>query len=174
MSMPVSGGDPPLINGDSSSSSRSVSSSEVVSAGVLAYSFTLHSCFVGNIGQIVLKCSSLSFSTASSLNFCALIRWILHLWLGVSLGGHQRGAGAVSGTVVLDVLFCPDPGETRLSGLPNRIVRCGCYWELATVLALISISLPGALFCFSAISPGLFSVLCFTSLSVEVSLLGPV
>jgi hypothetical protein len=52
---------------------------EVVSAGMLVLSFTLHSCFVGNIGRIVLKCSSLSFTTASSLNFYALIHWILLL-----------------------------------------------------------------------------------------------
>jgi hypothetical protein len=32
-----------------------------------------------------MKYSSLSFSTASSLIFGALIRWILLLWLGVSL-----------------------------------------------------------------------------------------
>jgi hypothetical protein len=32
---------------------------------------------------------SLSFSIASSLNFYALIYWILLLWLGVSHGGHQ-------------------------------------------------------------------------------------
>jgi hypothetical protein len=45
-----------------------------VSIGVLVFYFTLHSCFIGIIDQMVLKCSSLSFSTASSLSFYALIR----------------------------------------------------------------------------------------------------
>jgi hypothetical protein len=54
-------------------------------AGVLTFSFTLHSYFVGITGRMTLKYSSLSFSTASSLIFGALIRWILLLWLGVSL-----------------------------------------------------------------------------------------
>jgi hypothetical protein len=38
---------------------------------------------------MVLKYSSLSFSTASSLIFYALIQWILLLWLDVKLGGHK-------------------------------------------------------------------------------------
>jgi hypothetical protein len=150
-----------LINGDSSPSSTSMSSEEDVSARVLAFSFTLHSCFVGNIVQIVLKCSFLSFSTASSLNFCALIHRILLLWMGVSPRGHQRGAGAVSGTVVLDVLFCLDPREIGWSGLPNQTNRFGCCCEQATALVLISVSLPGALFCFSATSLDLSP--CYTS-----------
>jgi hypothetical protein len=53
------------------------------------------------------------------------------------------------------------------------MVWFGCCWELATVLALISVSSPGALFCFSAISFGPFSVICFASSLAEVSLLGP-
>jgi hypothetical protein len=81
--------------------------------GVLAFSFTLDSCFVGIIGWMALKCSSLSFSTASSLSFCALIRWILLLWLGMSPGGHQQGAGAILGVVVLEAFLCPEPRETR-------------------------------------------------------------
>jgi hypothetical protein len=36
-----------------------------------------------------LKCSSLSLSTASALIFCALIHWILLLWLDMRPGGHQ-------------------------------------------------------------------------------------
>jgi hypothetical protein len=56
-----------------------MSSSKVMGAGVSAFSFTLHSCFTGNIGRILLNYSSLSFSTASSLNFRALNRWILLL-----------------------------------------------------------------------------------------------
>jgi hypothetical protein len=79
ISMSIGGGDPSLINGDSSSSSRSMSSSEVVSAGALVFSFTLHSCFVKITNRIVLKCSSLSFSVASSLSFYAVIHWILLL-----------------------------------------------------------------------------------------------
>jgi hypothetical protein len=63
--------------------------SEAMSVGVLASSFTLHSYFVGITKQMMLKCLSLSFLTASSLGFCALIRLILLLWLGVSPGGHQ-------------------------------------------------------------------------------------
>jgi hypothetical protein len=50
MSMLVSGEDPSLINGHSSSSSTSMSLSKAMSAGVLAFSFTLHSCFVGITG----------------------------------------------------------------------------------------------------------------------------
>jgi hypothetical protein len=50
-----------------------MSSSEVVGAGVLPFSFTLHSYFIGITGQMLLKCSSLSFSAASSLIFYALI-----------------------------------------------------------------------------------------------------
>jgi hypothetical protein len=65
---------------------------------------------------MLLKFLSLSFSAASSLIFCALIRWILLLWLDMRPGGHQRGVGAVPGVVVLDVLRCPKPDETGLSG----------------------------------------------------------
>jgi hypothetical protein len=115
--MPVRGGDTSLINGDSSSSNRSMSLSEVVSAGVLVFSFTLHSCFVSIIGQMVLKCLYLSFSVASSLSFCALIYWILLVWLGMSPVGHQRGVGVIPGVMVLDVPLFPKPGEIGWSGL---------------------------------------------------------
>jgi hypothetical protein len=133
-----------------------------MSAGMLTFSFTLHSCFVGNIGRIVLKCPSLSFSTTSSLNFCTLIRWIRLLWLDVSPKGHQRGAGAVPGAVVLDILLCHNPREIGWFGLSNRTVQFGCSWELAIVLALISVSSLATLFCFSAISSGPFP--CYASL----------
>jgi hypothetical protein len=73
MSMPVGGGDPSLINGASSLSSSFMSSSEVMGAGTMTFSFTLHSCFIGITGRMVLKCSSLSFLAASSLIFYALI-----------------------------------------------------------------------------------------------------
>jgi hypothetical protein len=105
MSMPVGGGDLSLINGASSSSSRSLLSSEVVGAGVSTFSFNLYSCFVGITGRMMLKYSSLSFLAASSLIFYALIRWILLLWLGVRPEGHKRGAGAIPGTVVFDGCF---------------------------------------------------------------------
>jgi hypothetical protein len=65
----------------------------------------------------VLKCSSLSFSVTSSLNFYALIHWILLFWLCVSPGGHQQGAGAILSVIVLEAPFCTDPGETGWSGL---------------------------------------------------------
>jgi hypothetical protein len=88
-----------------------MSSLEVVGAGMSAFSFTLHSCFVGITDRMMLKYSSLSFSTAYSLIFCALICWMLLLWLGVRPSGHQRGAGAVSGVVVLDYCFWPRATE---------------------------------------------------------------
>jgi predicted Abi (CAAX) family protease len=72
-----------------SSSSRSMSSSEVIGAGASTFSFTLHSYFIGITDRMVLKCSSLSFSAASSLIFCALIHWILLFWLEVTPGGDQ-------------------------------------------------------------------------------------
>jgi hypothetical protein len=62
-----------LINKASSSSRRSMSSLEVVGARVLTFSFALHSCFVGITGRMMLTYSSLSFSIAYSLIFCALI-----------------------------------------------------------------------------------------------------
>jgi hypothetical protein len=81
--------DPSLINGASSSSNKSMSSSEVVAVGVSTFSFTLHSCFVGIIGQMMSKYSSLSFLATSSLISYAHIDWILLLWLGVRPRGHQ-------------------------------------------------------------------------------------
>jgi hypothetical protein len=107
-----------------------MSSSEVMDAGISAFSFTLYSFFVGNIGQIVLKCSSLSFSATSSFNFCALIHWILLLWLCVSPRGHPRGAVAVPSAVVLDICFCLEIVEIRWSGFENRTVQFGGRCEL--------------------------------------------
>jgi hypothetical protein len=46
-----------------------MSSSEVVGVGVLAFSFTIHSCFIGITGHMSLKCSSLSFSVALPSSF---------------------------------------------------------------------------------------------------------
>jgi hypothetical protein len=43
------------------------------------FSFTLDSYFIMITGRIELNCSSLSFSTTSSIIFYALIRWILLL-----------------------------------------------------------------------------------------------
>jgi hypothetical protein len=88
-----------------SSSSKSKASSEAMSLGTLVFSFTLHYCFMGIMGRIALKCSSLSFSVASSLSFCALVLWILLLWLGVRPSGQQRCVGAISGAVVLEFPF---------------------------------------------------------------------
>jgi hypothetical protein len=119
MSMSVGGKDLSLINGASSSSSRSISSSKVVHAGALTFSFTHHSWLIRMTGRMVLKCSCLSFSAASSLIFYALIRWILLLWLGVGPRGHQRGVGAIPGTVVINVFFCPELDETGWFGLGN-------------------------------------------------------
>jgi hypothetical protein len=56
-----------------------MSSSEDVSASILVFSFTLHSCFIRIVGLIALKCSYLSFSVASSLSFYIVICWILLL-----------------------------------------------------------------------------------------------
>jgi hypothetical protein len=127
MSMPVGGGDPSLINGASSSSSRFMSSSEVVGAGVSTFSFTLHSCFVGITGRMMLKYSSLFVSAASSLIFRTLIHWILLLWLGVSPGGHQRGAGVILGAVVLDGCFWLEAAKTGWSGLVGTDGSWGCH-----------------------------------------------
>jgi hypothetical protein len=79
---------------------------------MLAFSFTLHYCCIEIIGQMVLKYSSLSFSVTSSIIFCALIRWILLLWLGVSPRENKRGVGAIPGVVVLKVFFYPLSGES--------------------------------------------------------------
>jgi hypothetical protein len=174
MSMPVGGGDPSLINGDSSSSSRSMSSSEAVGAGMSVFSFTLHSCLIGIIGWMVLKCSSLSFLTASSLIFYALIRWILLLWLGINPRGHQRGAGVVPGTVVLEALFCPKPRETGWSNLGNWTIRFGSYCELVPTSILVSTFTSGTLSCSTTTSSRLFSPSGFASSLAEVSLLGPI
>jgi hypothetical protein len=148
-----------------------MSSSEVVGVGVLAFSFNLHSCFIGITGRMSLKCSSLSFSASS---FYALICWILLLWLGVRPRGHQRGAGVVLGTVVLDVPLCPRPDETGLSSWGNRTVRFGGRRELVPDSVLVSAFASGTLFCSAATSSGLFSVLGFTSPSTEDLLLNPV
>jgi hypothetical protein len=93
-----------------------MSSSEAVNAEALVFSFTLHYCFVGNTDRMVLKFSSLSFSAALSLTFCTLIHWIILLWLGVSPGAHQRGAGAVLDAVVFEILLYPEPEEIGWSG----------------------------------------------------------
>jgi hypothetical protein len=120
-----------------------MSSSEVVGAGVLAFSFTLHFCFIGITGCMSLKCSSLSFLVASSLIFCALICWILFLWLDVRPRGHQRGAGAISGAVVLEGFFYPEAKETGLSYLAATM-----NW-----FQLLSWSLPLPLEPYSALLP---------------------
>jgi hypothetical protein len=134
-----------------------MSSSEVMGVGVLAFSFTLHSCFVGITGCMSLKCSSLSYSVASSLIFYALIHWILLLWLGMKRGGHQRVAGAIPGVVALEGFFYPEAAETRWSGLGNQTVRFGGRHKLILAYVLVSAFISGTLFCSAATSSGLFS-----------------
>jgi hypothetical protein len=97
-----------------------------------------------------LKCASLSFSAASSLILCALIRWILLLWLGVRPGGHQRGAGAVLSIVVLEGFFCPEAKETGWSGMGNWTIRFGVHRELVLAPVLVSAFTSETLFCSAA------------------------
>jgi hypothetical protein len=78
-------------------------------------------------------------------------RWIL-LWLGMRPGGHQRRAGAIPDAVVLDVLFCPEPNETRWSGLGNRTVLFCGYRELVSASVLVSASTSETLSCSAATS----------------------
>jgi hypothetical protein len=115
----------------------SISSLKVVGAGVLAFSFTLHSCFIGITDWMSLKCSSLSFLTASSLIFYAFIRWILLLRLDVRLGGYQRGVGAVLRTIVFRAPFYTDPEET---GCPVSLLL-GIGHCLSTNLCLLALGL---------------------------------
>jgi hypothetical protein len=174
MSMPVGVGHPSLINGASSSSSRSMSLSKVLGAGASSFSFTLHSGFVGITGRMVFKCLSLSFSTASSLIFCALIHWILLLWLGMRPGGHQRGARAIPKAVVLKAFFCPEAGANEWSGLGNRTVWFGGLHELVSAYVTVSAFISGMLFCSATTSSRLFSVSGFASPLAEDSLLSPI
>jgi hypothetical protein len=120
------------------SCSRSMSLSEVMGAGVLTFSFTLHSCFIWITGRMLLKWSSLSLSVTLSLIFCALIHWIFLLWLGVRPRGDQQGLGAVSDVVVLEAFFCPESREIRWSSLGNWIVCFGGRCELVSASVLIS------------------------------------
>jgi hypothetical protein len=174
MSILVGCGDLSLNNGASSSSSRSMSSLEVMGAGVLAFFFTLHSYIIKITDRMSLKCSSLFFLAASSLIFCTLIRWIFLLWLDVRPGGHQRGAGAVPDTVVLEGFFCPEAKETGWSDLGNQNVRFAGHHELVPASILVSAFTFGTLFCFAATSSGLFSVSVFASPLAEDLLLSPV
>jgi hypothetical protein len=137
----------------------------------LAFSFTLHSSFIGIIDHMSLKCSSLSFSIVSSLIFCTLICWILLLWLGVRPRLHQRGAGAVSGVVVLEGLFCPEVEESGWSNLGNRTVQFGGRHELVPASVLASAFASRTLFCSAVSSSGLFFALGFVLSSAEDLLL---
>jgi hypothetical protein len=149
-------------------------SSEVMGARSSAFSFTLHSCFIGITDWMLLKCSSLSFSTSSSFIFYTLIHWILLLWLGVRPGGHQRGARAVLGMVVLDAPFCPAPDETGWSSLGNWTVRFGGCRELVPTSSLLSVFAFGTLFYSATTSSRPFFVSGFTSPLVKDSLLSPI
>jgi hypothetical protein len=96
-----------------------MSSSEVVGAGVLAFSLTLHSCFIRITDRMSFTFLSLSLLIASSLIFCALIHWILLLWLGVRPGGYQQGPRAVPSVVVLEAFFYHESRETEWFDLGN-------------------------------------------------------
>jgi hypothetical protein len=121
-----------------------------------------------------LKCSSLSFSAAYFLIFYTLICWILLLWLDVRPGGHQRGAGAVLGTVVIDIPFCPEPDEIGWFSLGNQTVWFGGHRELVLTSVLVSTFAFGTLSCPAATSSGPFFASGFASPSAEELLLGPV
>jgi hypothetical protein len=137
-------------------------------------SFTLHSCLIGITGRMPLKCSSLSFSAGYSLIFCARIHWILLIWLDVRPGGQQHGAGAIPGTVVLDIAFCLEPDETRWSSLGNRTIRYVDHHELVRASILVSAYALGIPSCFAATSSRPFSASGFALSLVKVSLFGPV
>jgi hypothetical protein len=96
---------------------------------------------------MLLKWSSISFSVASSLIFCVLIRWIHLLWLGMRPGGRQRGDGAVSGAVVLEGFFCLEVKEIGWSSLGNWTVQFGSHRELVPAFVMVSAFTSGTLFC---------------------------
>jgi hypothetical protein len=121
-----------------------------------------------------LKCSSLSFSAASSLIFYALICWILLLWLDVRPRGHQRGARAISDAVVLNVPFDPEPDKIEWSGLGNWTIRFGGYRELAPATILVSVFTSRTLSYSAATSSGPFSASGFSSPLAEELILSPV
>jgi hypothetical protein len=130
-----------------------MSSLEVMEARLSTSSFALHSCFVGITGRMVLKCSSLSFLAASSLIFCTLIEV-----LGMRPRGHQRGVGAVPGTVVLDTHLCPESTETRWFSLGNWTVWYGGRRDLILASVPVSVFTSGTLSYLAATSSGLLSV----------------
>jgi hypothetical protein len=141
---------------------------------MLAFSFSLHSCFIRITDPMSLKYSSPSFSTASYLIFYALIHWILLLWLGVRPRGHQRGARTVPGAVVFEVFFCPESRETGWPGLGNWTVQFGNCRELVPGSILVSTFTSGTLSCSAATSSGLFSRSGVASPLVEDLHLSPV
>jgi hypothetical protein len=151
-----------------------MSSSEIMGVGVLALSFTLYSCFVRITDHMLLKCSSLSFSATSSLVFYALIHKILLLWLDVRPEGHQQGAGAVPGVVILDVPLCPRPDKTGWPDLGNRTIQFGGHHKLVSTSVLVSAFTSRSMFFSAATSSILFSMSALTSPLAEDSLLGPV
>jgi hypothetical protein len=114
-----------------------------------------------------LKCSSLSFSASSSLIFCALIHWILLLWLDMRPRGHQRGVGTILTAVVLKGFFCPEAEETGWSDLGNQTVWFGSRRELVPAPDLVSAFTSETLFCFATTSSRLFSASGFALPSAE-------
>jgi hypothetical protein len=162
-----------MVSGGDLSSSRSMWSSEVVGAGVLAFSFTLHSCFVGITGPMSLKCSSL-----------LLDRFFPHLlhphpldppplarceaWRTPTRSRSRPRHG------VLEAFFCPVSKEIEWSSLGNRTIWfCGRY-ELVPASIFFSAFTSGTLSCSAATFSKLFSAPGSASPLVEDSLLGPV
>jgi hypothetical protein len=87
-------------------------------------------------------------------------------------GGHQQGAGAVPGAVVLEGLFCPEAEETGWSNLGNWTIWFGGHCELVPTSILVSAFASRTPFYSAAISSGLFSVSGFALPSAEDLLLG--
>jgi hypothetical protein len=69
----------------------------------------------------------------------------------------------MSGVVVLDVLFCPEPKETGWSDLGNRTVRLGGCHGLVSASVLVSAFTPITLSYPIATSSRLFSASGFAS-----------
>jgi hypothetical protein len=90
----------------------------------------------------------------------------------VSPKGHQHGAGAVPGAVVLEGLSCPEAEETGWSGLGNQTVRFGGRYELVPTSILVSAFTFGTLSYSAATSSRLSFVSGFALPAVEVSPLG--
>jgi hypothetical protein len=89
-------------------------------------------------------------------------------------GGHQRGARAVPGVVVLEVPFYPNPDESGWSSLGKQTIRFVGRHELVPASVLVSTFASRTISCSVATSSGLFSTLGFALPSAEELLLDPV